>query len=205
METNLTVRLQNWLDRLKAGDSQGRDELLRHACERLRVLARRMLRRDFPRVREVQETDDVLQNALLRLHKALADPSVRPPTVADFLRLATLQIRRELIDLARHHFGPGQPPVVAADASASTVGLVAAVADSTDSPESLLDWEAFHRRVEELPAEERAVVELLWYQELSQAEAAEVLSVSVPTIKRRWLSARLRLQETLTAGGFPEM
>jgi DNA-directed RNA polymerase specialized sigma24 family protein len=38
---------------------------------------------------------------------------------------------------------------------------------------------------------------LLWYQGLSQAEAAELLQVSERTIKRRWMSARLQLQDAL--------
>jgi RNA polymerase sigma factor (sigma-70 family) len=44
-----------------------------------------------------------------------------------------------------------------------------------------------------LPEEERSVFDLLYYHDLSQAEAAELLGVSVPTIKRRWAAARMRL------------
>jgi RNA polymerase sigma factor (sigma-70 family) len=54
-----------------------------------------------------------------------------------------------------------------------------------------------HRQIDGLPAEEREVFDLLWYQELPQAEAAALLGVSVPTIKRRWLSARRRLHKLL--------
>jgi hypothetical protein len=35
---------------------------------------------------------------------------------------------------------------------------------------------------------------LLWYHDMSQVEAAAVLNVSLATVKRWWLSARLRLQ-----------
>jgi DNA-directed RNA polymerase specialized sigma24 family protein len=48
-----------------------------------------------------------------------------------------------------------------------------------------------------LPPIEREAFDLLFYQELSQAEAAAVLAVSVRTIKRRWQSARLRLVQNL--------
>jgi RNA polymerase sigma-70 factor (ECF subfamily) len=51
--------------------------------------------------------------------------------------------------------------------------------------------------VEALPEGERAVFDLLWYQGLTQAEAAVVLNVSEPTIRRRWRSARLHLHEAL--------
>ena len=43
--------------------------------------------------------------------------------------------------------------------------------------------------------------DLLWYQELSQAEAAALLGIAVPTVKLRWMKARLRVQEAL--GGSP--
>jgi len=51
--------------------------------------------------------------------------------------------------------------------------------------------------VEALPDDEKEVFDLLWYQELTQAEAAALLNVSERTIKRRWASARLRLHEIL--------
>jgi DNA-directed RNA polymerase specialized sigma24 family protein len=45
--------------------------------------------------------------------------------------------------------------------------------------------------------EEREAFDLLFYQGLTQAEAATVLEVSERTIKRRWQAARLRLVQTL--------
>jgi DNA-directed RNA polymerase specialized sigma24 family protein len=47
--------------------------------------------------------------------------------------------------------------------------------------------------VEGLPEEEREAFDLCWYQGLTQAEAALLLSVSETTMKRRWLAARARL------------
>jgi RNA polymerase sigma factor (sigma-70 family) len=57
--------------------------------------------------------------------------------------------------------------------------------------------------VERLPDEEREIFDLLWYQGLSQAEAAALLHVSERTIKRRWQAARLKLHEALQ-GASPE-
>ena len=37
------------------------------------------------------------------------------------------------------------------------------------------------------------LVELLWYQEMTQAEAAAVLQVAKSTVRRHWLAARRRL------------
>ena len=102
-QTDHSTVIQACLDQLRQGDDSARAALLECACERLTRLARRMLR-GFPRVQRWEQTDDVLQNALLRLRRALEKTS--PESVRSFVNLAAVQIRRELIDLARHYDGP---------------------------------------------------------------------------------------------------
>jgi RNA polymerase sigma-70 factor (ECF subfamily) len=58
-------------------------------------------------------------------------------------------------------------------------------------------WSEFHAQVDGLPREERDVFDLLWYQGLTQAEAAAVLEISLRTVKRRWLAARVGLGAAL--------
>jgi RNA polymerase sigma-70 factor (ECF subfamily) len=194
------TQIQGCIDRLRSGDESARDELLAHASERLTRLTRKMLR-DFPGVHRWEQTDDVLQNAALRLCRALGE--VRPPTAADFFRLAATQIRRELLDLARRYSGAlglganhasvagrGQTPGTTSAAGPNP-------SDTTYDPARLAAWSEFHREAEALPEEEREAFDLLFYQGLSQAEAAALLGISERTIKRRWQSARLRLVQTL--------
>src|SRR4051812_38817714 len=102
MADTTASQLQNCLERLRQGDAAARHDLLNATCERLGQLTRLMLR-DYPRVKRWEGTDDVMQNALVRLYRALE--GVAPPSPRDFFRLATLQIRRELIDLVRHYYG----------------------------------------------------------------------------------------------------
>jgi RNA polymerase sigma factor (sigma-70 family) len=192
------TQIQGCIDRLRLGDSSARDELLVHASERLARLTRKMLR-DFPGVRRWEQTDDVLQNAALRLCRALVE--VQPPTVADFFRLAAAQIRRELLDMARrfsgaHGLGAHHASLAGGSDGPSSAGLPNPP-DSTYDPDRLAAWSDFHREAEALPAEERETFDLLFYQGLSQAEAAAILGVSERTMKRRWQSARLRLIEAL--------
>src|SRR5271155_5234791 len=97
-----TSEARDLLDRLRAGDSSARDRLIELAQGRFVALARAMLRR-YPQVRRWEQTDDLLQAALMRLHRSLAE--VRPEGVKHFDSLAAVQIRRELIDLARHYQG----------------------------------------------------------------------------------------------------
>lgn len=181
--------IQQFLPRAVAGDEGAIDALLRYNCERLTCLTRRMLG-DFRRVRRWTETADVLQNALLRLMAALR--TAKPQTSREFLALAALQIRRELLDLARKFYGPH-----GVGANQDSVGADAPTpedrSDLSHEPSSLAQWTELHRHIESLPEEEREVVGLLFYQGLSQAEAAQLLTISIRTVQRRWHAALAKL------------
>jgi RNA polymerase sigma-70 factor (ECF subfamily) len=197
-ELSSSTRLQLQLDRLNSGDETARDELLKIAYDRLLRLARKMLAR-YPGVQRWEQTDDVLQNAALRLWKSLRD--VRPESVRSFINLAAVQIRRELIDLARHHeggAGPGRPREGPGprDGSASTLVPRDSGTDTGD-PARLADWTEFHNHIEALPGEEKEIFDLLWYQGLTQAEAAAVLEVTERVVRYRWRAARLKLHEQM--------
>lgn len=196
--SDATTEVQARIDRIRAGDPAAREELLAATCERLRRLTRKMLK-GYPGVRRWEETDDVLQNAVLRLCRALSD--VTPPTAGDYFRLAALQVRRELLDLARHYYGPEGAGAhhasrAPADSQASTPPAHEP-ADRTHDPVALAAWADFHAAAQNLPEEERDVFDLVWYQGLTQVEAGGVLGVSEPTVQRRWTAARLRLFEAL--------
>jgi RNA polymerase sigma factor (sigma-70 family) len=199
-----TTKLHGWLDRMQAGDPAAREELLRATSARLERLARKMLR-GFPVVARWEQTGDVLQNALVRLLRALED--VRPPSVRDFFGLAAAQMRRELLDLARHYQGPHGPGAH----HASRAGRAGAeevpdpALDPTDSAgaaRELERWSAFHAQVERLPVAEREVVSLVFYHGWKQADIAALFQVSERTIRRYWQAACQRLSEAL-GGALP--
>ncbi|MFL5327300.1 MAG: sigma-70 family RNA polymerase sigma factor [Gemmataceae bacterium] len=188
MPGDTTVHVQKCIDRLQAGDEAAQGELFQHAEERLRRLTHRMLG-NFERVHTFEETADVQQNASLRLLRTLKAVPIN--SAKDFFRLAATQIRRELIDLSRHYYGPG-------GAGRRQVGgepdMQLDGSGMTWNGERIAVWTEFHTAVENLPESEREVVDLLWYQGLEQSNAASILGVSVPTIKRRWMRARQQLQ-----------
>lgn len=175
-----TLQLNEWLDRWRAGDAHAREELLRAAYPRLEVLARKMLG-SFPNVRPVHDTQDVLQNAVLRLVRSLQQLEPPPASTRAFFGLAAVEIRRELLDLARSRDA-------AQRAEAGRPGAEA---------EELERWTAFHEAVERLPAEEREVVGLVFYHGWTQARVAELFGVSERTVARRWHSACLHLRNQL--------
>ena len=114
----------------------------------------------FARVRRWEQTDDVLQNSLLRLWGVLHQ--VTPDSVRHYFLLATLQIRRELIDLARSYHGPEGPGANHHTDGADPDGRLARVAQGGGGPETLEAWAAFHEAVDRLPEDERREWQKLW-------------------------------------------
>jgi RNA polymerase sigma-70 factor (ECF subfamily) len=189
--------IQHCLDRLSAGDASARAELLRVSRERLLLLTRKMLDR-FPRVRRWEESDDVLQNVLLRLDRTLEKVPLDSPRC--FLALAARHIRNHLIDLYRHYYGPHGLGAHHASPDPRRPGgapLDVAPAQEPHDPAARIDPSALHKQIEALPEQEREAVDLLYFQGMSQPEAAALLGVSVRTIRRHWQAARLRLAEAL--------
>ncbi|MCY2978279.1 MAG: sigma-70 family RNA polymerase sigma factor [Planctomycetota bacterium] len=197
--SNLTTNeIELCIERMQSGDLAARDQLLTSACDRLRKITEKMMRQ-FPAVQRFEQSDDVLQNAVIRLSRSLKQ--LTPRTARDFFGLASLEIRRELIDLMRHYYGPlGQGarehalPVDDSDAPAHPAYHAP---DTTNEPGKLAVWAEFHRHVESLSNEDREMFDLLWYQDLTQTEAAKVLGVSERTVKRRWQHARLAVDSRL--------
>jgi RNA polymerase sigma-70 factor (ECF subfamily) len=194
-----TAQMVHWVARIRAGDVSARNELICGFRGRLELLARKMVGRDS-RVSRWVEAEDVLQNALLRLLRALE--SVQPNSMQAFFGLAAEQIRRELLDLARRYYGPegeganhesvGPHP----DESRPTLDPPAPDTNSND----LERWSRFHEEVERLPVREREVVGLVFYQGWTQAQVAELFQVDIRTVRRWWESALVRLHRVMTDG-----
>ena len=195
-----TTRLRVWLDRLRAGDADARDRLIEAAAARLRILAHDMLSGD--RVRHWEETDDVLQDALVGLHKSLAN--VRPESVRHFLRIAALHIRRAILNMARHYYGPNGMATHHAAPARPTSGTrpsdhLHPVDDSTPSKQAIRAeaWLRVHKAIDRLADDLRETTELLWLHGLGQLEVAGLLGISERTVRRRWQRARLQLADAL--------
>jgi RNA polymerase sigma factor (sigma-70 family) len=170
---------------MRDGDPGARARLIEHVCERLRRRTSQMLG-DFPALRRWEETADVFQNASLRLHQALENVVVE--SAAHFFRLAALQIRRELLDLSRHYFGPRGPGANLCAESDRTLRQRPSPEVGED-PQTMAEWTEFHDLAHNLPESEREVFDLLWYGGLTANDAAEALGVDERTVRRRWLSA----------------
>lgn len=191
------TELQNLID-ASLKDAAGQAVLIDHACDRLLRLTRKMFH-GFAGLSRWERTDDIFQNSMIRLFRALSEIQVE--SVRHFFNLAATQIRRELLDLSKHHFGrcsdganhhtDGQP----SDEEGGSLHR------QSDEPEDLEGWRQFHEEVERLPGPEREVFDLIYYEGLSQEDAAEILNVSVRTARRRWHSAKIMLHKVLCGDG----
>lgn len=165
-----------------------RNRLLCSVIDHMRAVAHRMVK-GFPQVRRWDETDDVVQGAALRLARAL--DSVAPADSRHLLGLIAIQVRRELVDLARRYGGAES---FARHHETNAVRIDGEIRlrsddvidDDTTDPGRTGDWVRFHEAAESLTDEERELFNLVWYLGLDQEQTARALGCSVRTVARRW-------------------
>ena len=168
-----TAHLAHLVERMRQGDPLATDELIRRTGLRLEALARQMLRR-YPGVRAQVQTADVVQESRLRLLAALRQ--VTPTSVQHFYGLAGQHIRFHLLELVqRFRRGPYRP----LDEHPEPVAPGTSEVEVAD----LEHWSAFHQAVSELPEEQRQVIDLRFYQDLTWPEVAEALQIHERTAR----------------------
>jgi RNA polymerase sigma-70 factor (ECF subfamily) len=180
-----------------AAREAARAGLLAASMEHLRQVARRMLGR-FPQVRRWDETEDIVQNAAIRLHRALA--TVIPNDARHWMALVATQVRRELLDLARRH---NSPTSLARQHETNVVHVDGRDVDKVSSAEapggewidSLAAWTRLHDIAAGLPDEERELFNLMWYVGATQDEIAALWGCSPRTVRRRWEETKRRVLE----------
>jgi RNA polymerase sigma factor (sigma-70 family) len=198
MSSDTSVALQGLIDRMLQGDDSARNELVARAFDRLRRLASKILHEDFDRLKNAHETGSILDQAMLRILRGLQ--KVQTLTVREFFCLSATQMRRVLLDLARRSSPKNKRPNAGRDEDrgGSRETPEYEPPDSTLDPSKLAMWTEFHRKVEGLPADEREVVDLHWYQGLSQAEVAKILSIQQRQVSRLWVRAIRKLPDCVS-------
>jgi RNA polymerase sigma-70 factor (ECF subfamily) len=178
-EEHTTAAVQRYLDDL-AGDSPAEPvvrALLDRAVRRLHKLCATVLYRSYPRLTRPPvnlQVDEMLGAVVERLLKALRE--ARPENVRQFFSLACQHMRWELNDLARRL--DEQPTPVELDAGAMP-------APASSGSGLTADERRIFAAIENLPEDEREAFDLVRIQGMTQTEAAQILGVSVMTVKRR--------------------
>jgi RNA polymerase sigma factor (TIGR02999 family) len=176
------------LESARRGDPQAATQLLPLVYTELRKLAAAKMARELPG--QTLQPTALVHEAWLRVS---GPGHTNYQNRAHFFGAAAEAMRRILIDNARRkhalRHGGGQARVDFDD-----VDIAAPVND-----EQLL---AVHEAVDKLAAEDSAKAELVklrYFVGMSAEEAAEVLGVSVPTVKRHWAYAKAWLYREIRA------
>jgi RNA polymerase sigma-70 factor (ECF subfamily) len=190
-EESTTAIVQRYLDALEGDAPAGpivRD-LLGRAVRRLEGLCAIMLHRNYPRLTRPPsnlKTKEMLGGVVEGLLKAME--SVRPRTVRQFFALANQHMRWQLNDLARRL---DDRPVAVELSEECLLDPASSASGLSQDERRMLE------AIDNLPEDEREVFGLVRLQGLTQAEAAEVLDVTIKTVQRRLNRASILLSEEL--------
>lgn len=182
----VTQLLQEW----SRGDPAALEKLIPLVFQHLREIASRMFRRESDG--HTLQPTALVNEVYLRL---MEQRSMHWQNREQFFSVAALLMRRILVDYAKGRQtakrGKGVPKVPldealgVADVRHLDVDLVA------DLDEGL-------SRLAEIDPRQAKIVEMRFFMGLSHEEIADVLAISVSTVKREWRTAQLWLYRELT-------
>jgi RNA polymerase sigma factor (TIGR02999 family) len=194
---DITRLLLEW----SGGDGTASAELFPLVYDELRAMAERHLRRE--RSYHTLQRTALVHEAFLRLTD---QKQVTWQSRAQFFGLASQMMRRILVDHARRRKAAkrGEDPVridlddVVHARGAGAESDLQLQFSTTDQDPDFDQIDQALLRLEQLDPRQGKLVELRFFGGLSQEEAAEVLGVSLATVKREWAFARVWLQRELT-------
>lgn len=178
----ITVQLR----RARGGDAAALDRLLPLIYEELKRIARGLMRAE--RADHTLQTTALVHEAWLRMR---GQDAAETGDRLYFFSLAATMMRRILVNHARDR--------AAAKRGEGIERLSLSVAESMAAVE--FDLIGLHEALEalaRLDARQASVVEMKFFAGLELAEIAELLGVSLATVKRDWSMARLWLSRELS-------
>lgn len=190
MDSAETTDFTRLLFEYRRGDADAARQLFALVYQDLRRLAQQYLRGE--RAGHTLQATALVHETYLRL---LGEGGVEFESRAHFFVIAARQMRRILIDYAR-----------AAQAGkrggwAVKSPLDAAAGESVMPQEDLLALDEALDQLEARHARAAALVELRFFGGLTEQEAAEVLQVSVASLRRDWAFAKVWLFDRLHGAG----
>lgn len=173
------------LERWGTGDRAALDELVPQVYAELRDLAAAYLRRE--RANHTLVATALVNEAFLRL----VDQRSGFRNRAQFFGVAAGMMRRVLVDHARARAAAKRPH------HGLQVTLEPSVASSPENVFDVVVLDEALQQLAELDARQAQLVELRYFGGLTNEEAAEVLGLSVRTVKRDWTTAKAWLYRQL--------
>src|SRR5215472_2715747 len=170
--TRLLVELRN-------GNEQAANDLIPLVYDQLRRMARSLLRNE--RSDHTLQPTALVNDALMRL---IGTADLEWRSRAHFFAVSATVMRRILIDSARAHKAEKR------DGDLVQVSLDSNLAYEWRQADSLLSLNEALDRLNELDPRLCKVVEMRFFAGMTEAETAEVLNISVRTVKRDWQFAK---------------
>lgn len=181
---HVTKLLQAWSD----GDEAALEELTPLVYRELHRLAKRYMARE--RGGHTLQTSALVNEAFMRLTDW---KNVEWRNRAHFFAMSARMMRHILVDFAR------SKRVAKRGGAAAIVPIDEALATATDPREDLVALDDALQRLATLDERQSRVVELRFFGGLTLDEIADVLDVSVGTVRRDWSLARAWLYRDLAA------
>lgn len=171
--------------RMAAGDRDALAELYDRHSALLYSLAVRVLQ-------DRREAEDLLHDVILEVWRSAAQYSPERGRVVVWL---TMRMRSRALDRLK---SPSRRRTALSEDPAAEQ-----VAPASTSPDACVDHRAAREALDQLPAEQRRVLELAYFEGLSSTEIAAELKLSVGTVKSRTAAGLSKLRARLKDGGTP--
>jgi len=189
------------LQRAQTGDGAAVSEIFDRHRQRLKRMVRLRLN---PRLQGRVDPSDVLQEAFMEVAKRLSD-YLRAPRAPLYLWLREIA-GQKLIDVHRQHLGAQMrdarcevslyrgigPEATSASLAAQLLGRITSPSQAAERAEMRLFLQEALAKMDPL---DREVLALRHFEQLTNAEAAQVLQISTSAASKRYIRALERLQE----------
>jgi RNA polymerase sigma-70 factor (ECF subfamily) len=194
---------QELLAHARGGDAAAVNRLL----ERHREALRRMIDVRLDRkIRQRVDASDVVQDVLVDAHRRINDYLSNPAMpfhlwLRQIAKDRLIDAHRRHRDAARRSLDREQPLAIAGTDDRSTISLAAQLWDREMTPAAAATVRELQQRfaaaVELLDEQDREVVLMRHFEQLSNSEVAEALGLTAPAASMRYLRAMRRLRELL--------
>jgi RNA polymerase sigma factor (sigma-70 family) len=194
LEDELIEKIERCLTTLNSGNRDSAiHDLVDLSYSRLTKLVAKALKK-FPTLQRSMSPEEIVQSQLLKSIDC-AIHEVRPQTAQHLLSLVSRHIRYQLLSLIRKQKIQSERFVSLQNSAGEGVRSFDQIDTRSNEQQKLKKWERFQEKVDELPEDLRTVIDLIYFQGLSQKKAAEVLDVTDRTIRNRINSASEKLKE----------
>lgn len=184
----VSLLLAKW----RSGDEEALQALIPLVYKDLRVLAHRYLRNE--RSSHTMQSTDLVHEAYLRM---TSQNPIGAQNRTHFIAIAARLMRQILVDYARSHRAAKRGAALRVTLNSAIAPPVARASDLVALDDALLEL----ARMDE---QQSRIVELRFFGGLTNEEAAEVLGVSLSTVRRDWNVAKAWLTRQMKKGPHAE-